>query len=142
MTAEDPDLSLTWEMRGSSLVLVGYDDGTVETTRNLIQGFIGGSAEDLYKDRKDIVSDLETCFRDRTVLRRRTIYRFFTTGEERVAEITYAFVHPNLVIMYLEDYTERDAAEALNRSFVRGSPAGLCLTQNGRIRFANPKLWN
>ncbi|MRR14475.1 PAS domain S-box protein, partial [archaeon] len=31
-TAEYPGLSLTWEMRGTSLVLVGYDDRTMEST--------------------------------------------------------------------------------------------------------------
>jgi two-component system, NarL family, sensor histidine kinase UhpB len=135
-----PNFNLTWEFREGEAILIGYDNRSGEITRNLVSKFLGEKARDLYKERKDIVADLEQCFQERSILRRKTLYRMFTTGEERIAEITYTFVHPNIVIMNLEDYTERDSAEALHRSFVRSSPVGLCLIQGGELRFANPKL--
>jgi PAS domain S-box-containing protein len=135
-----PNFNITWEFRGDEAILIGYDNRSSEITSGLINKFLGKTAGELYKDRKDIVSDLEQCYRERSILRRKTLYRLFTTGEERIAEITYTFVHPNIVIMNLEDFTERDSAEALHRSFVRSSPVGLGLIQGGVLRFANAKL--
>ena len=50
------------------------------------------------------------------------------------------FVPANLVVVQMEDFTERDSAEALNQSLVKSSPVGLCLLQDGRFKFTNPKL--
>ena len=137
---EYPDLCLTWESRGDTFVLIGYDDRAIGSTRDLIKNYIGRTVHELYHERQDIISDFTRCFTEKAVLKRKTLYNMFTTGEERIAEITYTFIHPGLVVMYLEDFTERDTAEALNRSFVRSSPVGLCLIQNGRIKYANPQL--
>ncbi len=135
-----PSFNVTWEFRGSVAVLIGYDNRSVEITRGLIRDHVGKTALELYPERPDIVADLEQCFRERSILRKKTLYRMFTTGEERIAEITCTFVHPNIVIMHFEDNTERDSAEALHRSFVRSSPVGLCLIQGRKLVFANPKL--
>jgi len=135
-----PSFNITWEFRGQEAILIGYDNRSVEITRGLIRNHVGKTARELYQERPDIISDLEQCFQERSILRRKTLYKMFTTGEERIAEITYTFCHPNIIIMHLEDFTERDSAEALNRSFVKSSPVGLCLIQGGMLRFANPKL--
>ncbi len=135
-----PILSLTWERRGDTFVLIGFDERALPATKNRIQNYIGKTIHELYSDRPDIFEDFNRCFRDRSILRRKTIYTMFSTGQEIIAELTYVFIPANLVIMHLEDFTERDQSEALNQSLVRGSPVGLCLVQDGRFSFVNPKL--
>lgn len=135
-----PILSLTWERRGGTFVLIGFDDRAIASTESRIQDFVGKSIHELYADRPDILMDLSSCSINRSIMRRKTIYRLFTTGQEVIAEITYVSVSPNLIVMHLEDFTERDSAEALNQSLVKSSPVGLSLVQDGRFSFTNPKL--
>ncbi|HPJ94729.1 MAG TPA: PAS domain S-box protein [Deltaproteobacteria bacterium] len=135
-----PVLSLTWERQGSSFVLIGFDDRALKSTNYKIQNFIGRTAHSLYRDRPDIIKDFERCYHDRSLLRRKTIYKLFTTGQQIIAEITYVFMTPDLIIMQLEDFTARDTAEALNQSLVKSSPVGLCLVQDNQFQFVNPKL--
>ncbi|HNR50338.1 MAG: PAS domain S-box protein [Bacteriovoracaceae bacterium] len=135
-----PILSLTWERLGDTFVLIGFDERAITATQNRIQNYIGRSIHELYADRPDIILDITRCYEDRSILRRKTIYTLFSTGQEIIAELTYVFVPPNLVITHLEDFTERDSAEALNQSLVKSSPVGLCLVQDGVFKFTNPKL--
>lgn len=135
-----PILILTWERRGNTFVLIGFDDRAITSTESRIQNFVGKSIHDLYADRPDILNDFGTCSTNLSIIRRKTIYRLFTTGQEVIAEITYVPVSANLIATHLEDFTERDSAEALNQSLVKGSPVGLSLVQDGRFSFTNPKL--
>lgn len=135
-----PNLSLTWQRTGDTFSLIGFNSRAQETAKEILKEYMGKTARELYRERQDIISDFERCFHERSVLRRRTLYRMFTSGDERIADLTYVFVHPDLVIMHLEDFTERDTAEALSRSLIRSSSIGLCIIQGGRLRFANAKL--
>ena len=135
-----PVLSLTWERRGDTFVLIGFDDRALTTTNDRIQNYIGKSIHEVYAGRPDILMDFSRCHLNRSIIRRKTIYRLFTTGQELIAELTYVFIPSNLIIMHVEDFTERDSAEALNQSLVKSSPAGLSLVQDGRFSFTNPKL--
>ena len=135
-----PVLSLTWERHGDTFVLIGFDDRALSTTNQRIQNYIGKSIHEVYADRPDILMDFSRCHLNRSIIRRKTIYRLFTTGQELIAELIYVFIPSNLIIMHVEDFTERDSAEALNRSLVESSPAGLSLVQDGRFTFTNPKL--
>ncbi len=135
-----PILTLTWERRGGTFILIGFDERAIDATKDRIQKFIGRSIHDMYANRPDIIKDFERCYKTRSILRRKTIYTLFTTGQEFIAELTYMFVPANLVVVQLEDFTERDSAEALNQSLVKSSPVGLCLVQDRRFTFTNPKL--
>lgn len=135
-----PILSLTWERHGDTFVLIGFDDRAITSTKSRIQNFVGKSINELYADRPDFLNDFKNCSTSLSIIRRKTIYRLFTTGQEVIAEITYVPISANLVTTHLEDFTERDSAEALNQSLVKGSPVGLSLVQDGRFSFTNPKL--
>lgn len=135
-----PNLSLTWQRTGDTFTLIGFNGKAREQAKEALKEYMGRTAQELYRERQDIISDFEQCFLDRSVLRRKTLYRMFTSGDERIADLTYLFVHPDVVIMHLEDFTERDTAEALSRSFVRSSSIGLCIIQRGGLKFANAKL--
>ncbi len=135
-----PNMSLSWQRIGDAFSLVGFSEKVPGIAKEALKGYMGRTAHELYRERQDIVSDLERCFRERSVLRRKTLYKMFSSGEERITDLTYLFIHPDLVVMHLEDLTERDTAEALNRSFIRSSSIGLCIIQEGRLKFANSKL--
>lgn len=135
-----PMLSLTWEKRGDEFMLIGYDTQAIESTSGRIRNYMGRTAGELYSDREDILLDLQRCCREQAIFRRKTFYRMFSTGEDRITEITYVFVQPNMAVMHLEDFTERDTVEAMNQSLVKSSQVGLCLIHGGKFRFVNPKL--
>lgn len=135
-----PMLSLTWEKRNGDFVLIGYDAQAIESTKDRIKNYMGRTARELYRDREDILQDLQRCCREQAIFRKKTLYRMFSTGDDRITEITYVFVHPNLAIMHLEDFTERDTAVAMNQSLVKSSQVGLCMIHGGKFQFVNPKL--
>jgi len=135
-----PLFSLSWERQGNTFVLIGFDEKAMSVTSDLIQTFIGKNMHDIYKNRPDIIQDFQRCYQDQSILRRKTIYKMFTTGQQIIAEITYVLITPDLITMQIEDCTARDTAEALNQSLVKSSPVGLCLVQDNRFQFANPKL--
>jgi len=135
-----PILNLTWEKREDDFILIGYDAKSERFTRGLISRYTGGKASEIYRNRPDIVTDLEHCLTDKAIVKRKTLYTMFTIKEDFIAEITYVFVPPNLVIMHFEDFTSRDAVEELNRTLVDSSPVGLCIIQDGMFQFVNPKF--
>lgn len=83
-----PILSLTWERLGDTFVLIGFDERAITATQNRIQNYIGRSIHELYADRPDIILDITRCYEDRSILRRKTIYTLFSTGQEIIAELT------------------------------------------------------
>ena len=135
-----PIMNLTWERRGNEFILIGHDAKAEGITRGRIIDFMGTTAARVYADRPDILEDFERCYRDRTIIRRKTLYRMFTIKEERIIELTYAFVPPNMVIMHMEDVTERDAAEVLYQILASSAPVGISIVQDGSFKFVNPKM--
>lgn len=132
--------SLTWQRRAGDFVFIGYDQKATVATKGLIKNFMGKTVRRIYGYRTDLLDDFERCYREKALIRRKTLYRMFTTGGERIVEITYVFVPPDIVVMYIEDHTDRDAAEAFNQSLVRSAPVGVCVVQDGRLRFVNPRF--
>jgi PAS domain S-box-containing protein len=105
-----PVPTFTWQKHGSDFVLVDFNDAAKALTDGKVSRFVGQRASDLYADRQEILHDLLRCHDEREVVRRETRSQNFVPGALVVA--TFAPVPPDLVLVHLEDITERKRMES------------------------------
>ncbi len=112
---ESPIPTFTWQRNGGDFILVDFNRAAIQITGGKVGDHIGDSAEELYKNRPQVLSDINLCFRERSTLRREITSWHFAPG--RHLFVHYGFIPPDLIIVHVEDQTDRKRAEeALNES--------------------------
>jgi len=106
---ESPIPTFTWQKNGDTFILIDFNRAAIQITNGKARDLIGVSAVDLYKDRQQILSDMNLCFQARSFVRREFTSRNFAPG--RHLSVHYAFIPPDLIIVQTEDQTERKRAE-------------------------------
>ena len=104
-----PAPTFTWQKHGADFVLVDFNEAAKAITDGKVSEFVGRMASDLYADRQEILRDLLRCHDERKVIRREIRSQNFVPGALLVA--TFAYVPPDLVLVHLEDITERKRIE-------------------------------
>lgn len=106
-----PVPTITWKLQDGEFVLLDFNQSAEEFTKGMISEYVGAPASRIYHDRPDILSDLKTCFEQKKTLKREFSYRMFTTSNEKVLALTYAYIPPDLVMFHMDDITRRKMAE-------------------------------
>ncbi|SEM19334.1 PAS domain S-box-containing protein [Syntrophus gentianae] len=106
---ESPIPSFTWQKRGDDFILIDFNHAATQITRGNVGHYIGSSAREMYQNRQHILSDMELCYKHRSVLRREIVSSNFAPG--RSLSVHYGFIPPDLIIIHTEDITERKQAE-------------------------------
>jgi two-component system cell cycle sensor histidine kinase/response regulator CckA len=120
-----PSPTFTWKKQGEDFVLIDFNDAARAITDGKVGEFVGRKANELYLGRQELLRDLRRCYDQREVIRRETSSEHFVPG--RLIVVTFAFVPPDLVLVHLEDVTDRRQAEkSLNERI-----------ENSRILFDN-----
>jgi PAS domain S-box-containing protein len=101
----------TWQAMDGDFVLIDYNDAARAATQGRIADSVGLAASQVFAGRPDIIDDMARCFRDRKVVRRETDYASGYSGVEGVFTVSYAFAPLDLVMVHVEDITERKRAE-------------------------------
>jgi len=101
----------TWKYVDGDFLLINYNYAAAKITQGSVENFLGNRATDMYKDRLDILNDLQLCLDDKTHVRREVNYRFQYSNEEKFLHVNYSFVDPDLIVVRTEDITERKKAE-------------------------------
>jgi PAS domain S-box-containing protein len=108
----NPLPTYSWKRVGEEFVLADYNTAGEEMSQGRIARFLGQKLSEYCSDRPDIIADFARCFAEQTVIKRETLYKLRTTGEEKVLDISYVFVPPDLVMTHTEDITERKRVKA------------------------------
>ena len=101
----------TWQMVDNHMVLTDYNTAAHAFTNGQVKGFMGLKASILYKENREIFEAITKAFHHRTVCKAQTLYRMFTTGDERYITFTCSYVTPDMVLVYMEDITGQRLAE-------------------------------
>jgi PAS domain S-box-containing protein len=101
----------TWQAVDGDFVLVDYNDAARVATHDRIADSVGLQASQLFADRPDIILDMAQCFQDRRVITRERDYVSDHSGVHGTFTVSYAFAPPDLVMVHVEDITERKRAE-------------------------------
>ncbi|MEN6395209.1 MAG: PAS domain S-box protein [Methanoregula sp.] len=105
----NPLAIFTWQHRDDDFVLVDCNKAAKSLTGGKSKDFLGISASTLYADRPEVLSDIWNCFYQRAVISKDTISKNFMPG--RHIHVNAAFIPPDLIMVHINDITERWLAE-------------------------------
>ncbi|MFH0789151.1 MAG: PAS domain S-box protein [Pseudomonadota bacterium] len=106
---ESPIPTFTWQKKGDDFILVDINHATIQITNHKVGDFLGNSAVELYRNRPQVLNDMNFCFQERSTVRREIFSQHFVPG--RFISVHYGFIPPDLIIVHMEDQTERKRAE-------------------------------
>jgi PAS domain S-box-containing protein len=110
-----PIPTFTWQKTGDVFVLMGYNNAAEVMTHGDAAQYIGKAAHEMYEFQQDVLEDLRKCFEERITIKKELISKHFLPG--KFITSTYVFVPNALVMVHIEDITERkQAEEALQQS--------------------------
>ncbi|MCX5830662.1 MAG: PAS domain S-box protein [Deltaproteobacteria bacterium] len=112
---DSPTPTFTWKKKGDDFTLLDFNKAAKQLTNGKVFDYLGASAVELYKDRPQILRDLNLCFQEQRAIKREISSRRFAPG--RFLFVQYGFIFPDLIIVQAEDQTTRkQAEEALQES--------------------------
>jgi len=106
-----PIPTYAWQKTGNSFKLIDFNNAAENITQGNVGKFLGIIASKMYKDRPDILNDLNRCFNEKINLINEMKYTFSTSEEENDLLVTYSYIPPDSVLVHTEDITERKNAE-------------------------------
>ncbi|GAH29000.1 unnamed protein product, partial [marine sediment metagenome] len=108
---EGPIPTYTWRKIGVDFVLIDFNNAADKITQGHVETFLGTNASEMYKDRPDILNDLQHCINEKIHITREMKYKYYFSKEEKYLLVNYGYVGPDLIIVRTEDITERKKAE-------------------------------
>lgn len=115
--------TFTWQFKYWDLTLIEGNPAAWRFTDGLLGMFLGKTAQEIFCDRPDIAADLLRCHREKAYFARDLLsYRMRTTGKIKHLHAHVNFVAPDLVILYVDDMTERLQAETQQRAMLQLIP--------------------
>jgi PAS domain S-box-containing protein len=107
-----PIPTYSWKWYQDDFILVDVNEAAREITKGQIDQFIGKTATAMYRDRPDVLKEMQECYTSRTTIRREMQMLMRSTGENHDFLVHYAFIPPDLVMVHTLDITERKHVEA------------------------------
>jgi len=95
--------------RDSYFIFIDFNSAAIQISNGKVGDRLGDSAVELYKSSPQILSDMNLCFQERSVVKREINSRNFAPG--RHLSIHYGFIPPDLIIVHAEDQTDRKRVE-------------------------------
>jgi len=133
-----PIPTFAWHIVGEELVLIDFNDATEKISFEGIS--LGIKASELFKDDKQILTNLFRCSREKCNFSEELEAPMKTTGELKILSTTYTFLLPDLVIFHVEDITmQKQVKKALQEArdvltglelIINQSPAVVILIRN------------
>ncbi len=105
----NPIPTYTWQKQGDEFILKDFNDSANTLTSGQGKTFLGRQASEMYKSRQEMLGTLQKCFDEKRIIRVESISEHFMPGKFVV--ITFVFVPPDLVMVHMEDITERKKSE-------------------------------
>jgi PAS domain S-box-containing protein len=110
-----PDPMYVWQAVYGDFVLIDYNESAVQITDGAVHQFKGILASKLYGVESEIFNELKLCFDKKNSFTREMPYHYSVSNKEKYLNVKYAFVTPDLVLVYTEDITERKKADEVIR---------------------------
>jgi PAS domain S-box-containing protein len=138
----------SWRSVGDDFVLVDYNDAADRMTAHGIINLLGRRASQLYVDTPEVIEGMQSCFNQRTTIRKSGDFRLLSTGELKRLDVSFVFAPPDLVMIHTEDITERRQAELdkleaerqYREMFENANEGMFQTTVEGRFLTANPAM--
>ncbi len=103
--------SFTWTKIGDDFIFTDYNDAAYQIFNGKTPEYLGRSSSDIFSDKPMIVEKINRCYIKRTVITSEETFTLKSTGEIRIYICSYVYVPPSMVIMHIEDITDRKQKE-------------------------------
>ncbi len=101
--------TFTWQKKGEDFVLVDYNIAADTASEGNARKFLNKTASEMYSERQDILQNLRKCLEEQVSIKQEILSERFMPG--RYTVVTYSFVPNDLVLVHVEDITERKRAD-------------------------------
>jgi len=105
----NPLAIFTWQHKDDDFVLVDCNKAAESLTGGKSKDYLGILASTLYADRPEVLSDIRNCFYKHAVISKDIESKNFMPG--RHIHVNAASVPPDLIMVHMNDITERKKAE-------------------------------
>lgn len=113
-----PLQSYTFEFDGQAFRLTHCNQAALEATNQSAASFIGQTVEQIWHDRPDIIKELTSTHETRENRRVELTYQRRFDGRAGDYVFTFAYVSPTIVMLQIEDITERKAHDRQTRDLM------------------------
>jgi diguanylate cyclase (GGDEF)-like protein len=105
-----PIPTYSWQHQAGTFVLVDFNIAAEARTNGRVNKLLGSRVDELYIDRPQIRADFARCLSEQISFQREMPS---ASDPERMMNLTYTFVPPDLITVHAEDITERKRAEMM-----------------------------
>ncbi|HEX9075079.1 MAG TPA: PAS domain-containing protein [Anaerolineae bacterium] len=106
-----PLCAVVFQKTGDDFVITEYNQAAVTFTKGAAPKYVGKTAQELYGSRPDVLEGFSRAYEQQKTIQYATAFRLLTTGEQTILNMTFAYVPPDLVLLIIEDITDRAQAE-------------------------------
>lgn len=100
-----------WQKTGDDFVLIDFNRAARSVVGGSLENVLGARASEFYGRNDGVLQELSRCFSERLTFQKEMSYWFRTTDKDAELRLSYAFVPPDLVMVYTEDVSERVGAQ-------------------------------
>ncbi len=108
-----PTPTYIWKVDNDDFKLIDCNKAAEIITEGKILDYLGLSLIDIYDEDSEVSKDLKKCFYEKINFSKEMLYKYKSTGKQKVLYTTYNFIPPNLVIVFTEDISKQKEAESL-----------------------------
>ncbi|MFX1243220.1 MAG: PAS domain S-box protein [Promethearchaeota archaeon] len=144
----NPVPTYVWKKIENDLILVDYNEAAYKITDGGVKAYLESKATNLYRNNPDILDDLNRCLNEGVLISKEMNYKFHSAPKEKILDVTYAFIPPDLVLVHTKDITKHKKTEELllnNEKFLSNVFSsiqdGICIIdKNFNIIRINPTM--
>ncbi|MFW9828235.1 MAG: PAS domain S-box protein [Candidatus Thorarchaeota archaeon] len=107
----NPLPTYVWKKTSDNMILIDYNDAAYKITNGGVKNFLQIKATDLYKDNPVVLKDLYQCMNEKRLISKKMNYIFHTNKKEKILDVSYAFIPPDVVMVHTEDITQKRKTE-------------------------------
>ncbi|MEN6469740.1 MAG: PAS domain-containing protein, partial [Smithella sp.] len=143
----NPIPTFTWRYIGDTFILEDYNVAASALTKGDIVKYLNKTAWEMYQNRPDILADMNRCYEEKNVVRRKLRSESFQ--RPRMMNVTWSYAPPDMIIAYLEDITEIMHTEEVLKESVKQFRAIADFTPDwenwvgpdGKLLWVNPSVF-
>jgi len=108
-----PTPTYIWKIDNDDFKLIDCNKAAEIITEGKISDYLGFSLIEIYDEDSEVSKDIKKCFYEKINFSKEMLYKYKSTGKQKVLYTTYNFIPPNLVIVFTEDISKQKEAESL-----------------------------
>lgn len=102
-----PDPTYLWKKINDSLILVDFNEVSYKITKGKIENLVGIKASDIFKEKKEVLKDMERSVKEKKFIRRNVDFDLLEIQNQKNFEISYTPISPNKLIISYKDVSQK-----------------------------------